>query len=280
MKALFLLSTLLLIFAMAPAAQAQRCTNSQFKGVYGAIAKGEFISTPNIPSGPTTRIGRVTPDGRGHSHIEATTSLNGIVLSEEYDGTYNIHPDCTADVILNIPFPGVPQPIPFTFKGVVSDNFNQMDIFLVSPAGSTVGLTLRQQSGGESYGRSSEGHGCSLRDLNRGYALDLRGTVGNPLSSDSFHVLGRLDFDGRGTFAGSASFSTAGNIQSPVPLVGTYTMDRSCKFTMTLAGNGWVFSGMLIDGGDGAVLIHSGPTVPYNGFNVVGSVLSGTLKQQ
>lgn len=271
MKAFLTFTSLAFLISIAPAAQAQNCSNSQFKGVYGAIAKGEFIAgLPDPLNGPTTRIGRVTPDGNGNSHIEAVTSLNGIVLQEQYDGTYTVHPDCTVDVVLNIPFPGVGI-IPFAFTGVLSDNFQQMDMALVNPPGSTVGLTLRQQN------RAN----CSVHDLNGGYTMDLRGTFGNPGPYVPFHGLGRIVFDGKGAFSGQATLSTNGSIQSPAPLAGTYAVTPSCKLTMTLAGEGgFVFSGMLIDNSTGADLIVSGPTFQVDGFDVVGAVVSGTLKKQ
>ena len=99
------------------------CNNARFKGVYSALAKGEF----NLPllgplNGPTTRIGRVQVDGKGNSEISAITSLNGVVLKESYEGNYTIYPDCTSKVVLLIPFPGAGM-LRFEFAGVVSDDF-------------------------------------------------------------------------------------------------------------------------------------------------------------
>jgi hypothetical protein len=245
------------------------CGNAQFKGVYGALAKGEF----NLPllgplNGPTTRIGRVQVDGLGHSEISAITSLNGTVLKESYEGNYTIFADCTDAVVLNIPFPGVGF-IPFSFAGIVSDNFQQMDIQLVNPQGSTVGLTLRRQG---------DDTNCSVQDLNGGYAVDLRGYT-NLLTppATSFYRLGRVAFDGKGGFVAQTNTSTAGVI-SPDNFAGSYSMDRSCFFTMSFGNEQW--TGLMRDNSTNAVLIVSGPVLTSDQPLPLGVVVSGTLTKQ
>ena len=106
---------------------------------------GDFVATaPVIPNGPTARVGRVEADGDGNSTIQATLSLNGAILKEDYGGTYVINPDCTVNVTLMIPFPGAPGPIPFRFSGMLSDDGHQMDIILLDPPGTTVRIILRK----------------------------------------------------------------------------------------------------------------------------------------
>jgi len=245
------------------------CANAQFKGVYGAIAKGEF----NLPAlgplnGPTTRIGRVQVDGKGNSEISAITSLNGIVLKESYEGEYTIYPDCTAKVVLLIPFPGVGF-IPFEFSGVVSDNFHQMDIQLVNPQGTTVGLTLRRQ-GDETN--------CSARDLDGGYAIDLRGQT-NLLTPPStpFYRLGRVVFDGNRSFTAQTHTSTAGVIAAE-NFAGSYEVDRNCFFTMKFGSEEW--TGLIRDNSTNAVVIVSGPVLTTIDPIVLGVVIAGTLTKQ
>jgi hypothetical protein len=245
------------------------CGNAQFKGVYGALALGEF----NLPAlgslnGPTTRIGRVQVDGLGNSEISAITSLNGTLLKESYEGNYTIFPDCTDAVVLNIPFPGVGF-IPFSFTGIVSDSFQQMDIQLVNPQGSTVGLTLRRQG---------DDTNCSVQDLNGGYAVNLRGYT-NLLTppATSFFRLGRIVFDGQGGFVAQTNTSTAGVI-APDNFVGSYSMDRSCFFTMSFGDQQW--TGLMRDNSINAVLIVSGPVLSSADPLPLGVVVSGTLTKQ
>ena len=245
------------------------CGNAQFKGVYGAIAKGEFNLAALGPlNGPTTRIGRVQVDGLGNSEISAITSLNGIVLKESYEGHYTISADCIADVVLLIPFPGVGF-IPFQFAGVVSDKFNQMDIQLVNPQGSTVGLTLRRQA---------DETNCSTRDLDGGYAIDLRGYT-NLLTPPAtpFFRLGRVVFDGNGGFTAQTNTSTAGAIAAD-NFSGSYEVDRSCFFTMKFGKEEW--TGLIRDNSTNAVVIVSGPVLTTIDPIPLGVVISGTLTKQ
>ena len=249
--------------------QALTCNNSRFKGVYGAIAKGEFNLAALGPlNGPTTRIGRVQVDGLGNSEISAITSLNGFVLKESYEGHYSINSDCVVDVVLLIPFPGVGF-IPFQFAGVVSDNFNQMDIQLVNPPGSTVGLTLRRQ-GDETN--------CSARDLSGGYAIDLRG-ITNLLTPPAtpFFRLGRVVFDGNSRFTAQTNTSTAGAIAAD-NFSGTYEVERNCFFKMTYGTEEW--TGLIRDNSTNAVVIVSGPVLTTIDPIPLGVVVAGTLTKQ
>ena len=176
MKTLFGTSLMAFSLMALPGAQAQNCSEAQFKGVYSALAKGEFLSGIPVPPqllGPTTRVARVEVDGKGNSKLRAITSLNGIVINEEYGGIYTVNSDCTTTTTLFIPFPdgkGGNVIVPFTFIGVLSDNFQQLDIMLLDPTGSTIIINLRQQN------RAN----CSARDLSGGYRVEMRGFTGLP----------------------------------------------------------------------------------------------------
>jgi hypothetical protein len=252
-----------------PGAQAQNCTNSQFKGVYSALARGEFLAGLPAPLlGPTTRIGRVEVDGQGHSSIRAITSLNGLELSEVYTGMYSTNPDCTGSVTLNIPFPGFPDPLPFTFNAVLSDNFQQLDMILVNPPGSTVVISLRQQNKAN----------CSANDLNGGYVVNMAGVDG----AVPFARLGRVVFDGTGSFSAGTTVSKGGEILTET-LDGMYTVASSCELTMSYilpaeVVNTW--SGVLMNNSAGANVMVTGPTVPAGDFAFLGNVLAGTLVKQ
>ena len=260
MKTLFVAPMLILGLVAPPRAHAQKCQNSQYKGVYSALALGDFITLPGLPPpllGPTTRLGRVEVDGKGNAKVHAITSLNGFILEEDYTGTYVVYPDCTIDVILNIPFPGAGI-IPFQFKGVFSENLQQLDIMLVNPPGSTVTLTLTQQN------RAN----CTSNDLSGGYAVNMRGYTGLPVSPTLFSRLGRLQFNGVDGFSAETFTSSGGTIAAD-NFSGTYSVDPSCAFTMSYAGNIW--SGVLMDNSSEANIMLTNPG---------GTTVSGTLKKQ
>ncbi len=256
------LSTAAIAALLPLAALAQECSNADFKGVYGALAQGSFISPPpGIPAGPTVRVGRVEVDGKGGAAIKATLSLAGVVLDEDYGGTYAIAPDCSATVTLLIPFPGVPQPVPFKFTGVLSDEGRQQDIALVEPPGTTVRITLRKQ-------RKPV---CSASDLTGAYALNMSGAtlfqIGYP--QGEFSRVGRIEFDGKGAFTATTQASQAGR---PVAekFGGTYAVDAACtfriSFSLSLIPDRW--NGVIADGGARAYVMQAAPA---------GSAVAGTL---
>lgn len=242
---------------------AQECGNSDFKGVFGAQASGSFLGTPGIPPGPTVRAGRVEVDGKGKASIKAVLSLAGLILQEDYGGTYTIAPDCTAAVTLLIPFPGVPSPIPFKFTGVLSDDGEQQDLILIDPPGTTVRITLRKQ-------RKTR---CSNTDLAGPYAVNMAGTalfqVGLPPNSE-FARVGKIEFDGKGGFTAATRASRAGNLVTE-DLGGTYEVAADCTFSMSyrdLFTHTW--SGMLTDNSSAGYLINSAPA---------GAAIAGSIRQ-
>lgn len=259
-------SLLTAALAAAPLARADRdCRVSDFRGVYSAIASGEFIATPpGIPEGPTARVGRVEVDGYGGASIRATLSLSGFILKEEYGGSYTVNPDCTMLVTLLIPFPGVPAPVPFRFFGMLAEDARELAILLLDPPGSSVRIVLRKQ-------RKDD---CANSDLNGAFLLNMSGVnVAQPgLRPGPFARVGRMRFDGKGGFTAAARASSAGQI-SEEAFNGTYTVDPSCTFSLLfkLREQPFEWSGMLKDTGGGADVLVSSPP---------GAVITGTLKQQ
>jgi hypothetical protein len=278
MKRLFGTSLIALALMTATSVQAQNCSVAQFKGVYSALAKGEFLSGIPVPPqllGPTTRVARVEVDGKGNSKLRAITSLNGVVINEEYGGIYTVNPDCTTTTTLFIPFPdgkGGNVIVPFTFSGVLSDNFQQLDIMLLDPTGSTIIINLRQQNKAN----------CSVGDLSGGYRVEMRGFTGLPFGPAlPFARLGRIAFDGKGSFSAQTNISNGGAISTDA-FSGSYTVDSSCEFTIQYGGNTW--AGMLMDNSTGANVMVTGPTIipapPFPPLPVAGVVISGTLEKQ
>lgn len=245
------------------------CTTSDYKGVFSAVALGEFISTPpGIPVGPTARIGRVEADGNGNARIHAVLSLNGVILEEDYGGLYSVKQDCTMEVVLMIPFPGVPAPVPFRFSGMLADGGREAVIILLDPPGSTVRIALRKQR------RET----CSVMDLLGSYALNMSGSnVFQPgMSPGAFARVGRVQFDlafGRlPAFRATTQASFGGRIVAE-DFSGQYSVDAQCNVVMSYStpDNSHVWSGMIMDDGAGVNLIVKAPA---------GAVITGTLKAQ
>ena len=144
-------------------------------------------------------------------------------------------------------------------------------MILVNPPGSTIIISLRQQNKGS----------CSVGDLNGGYTIEMRGTTGLPAGpAVPFARLGRVVFDGQGTFSTQSTVSSGGKL-GPDNFSGSYTVQSSCEFTMNYGG-GNTWAGVLMDKSTAANIMVTGPTVfpPGIPFPVAGLVVSGTLRKQ
>jgi hypothetical protein len=240
------------------------CRNSDYRGVFGAVALGDFITPPpGIPAGPTVRIGRVEADGNGNASIRATLSLNGVIVREDYGGTYSINPDCTVNVTLLIPFPGAPAPIPFKFFGMLADDGRELGIILLEPAGTSVRITLRKQRHDD----------CANGDLSGGYLLNMSGVNAflPNVAQGHFARLGRVKFDGKGAFTANTRVSYAGRIVEE-SFAGVYSVDSNCTVSMAYTlGQPFTWSGMIRDNSAAVDFMVSEP---------MGAAITGSLKQQ
>jgi hypothetical protein len=203
----------------------------------------------------------VQVDGNGNATITATLSLDGIIIQENYGGTYSIAPDCTASVILQVPFPGYPAPVPFHFSGMLANNGQTMNLILVNPTGTDIRIYLTKQ-------RKTV---CTSNNLNGDYALTMSGTIisGFMLAPGLFARVGKVTFDGVSNFTASVQTSYGGTIE-PETFAGTYAVSANCSFTTSFSLNstasGWF--GVLEDTVSGANIIQASPS---------GAVVTGIL---
>jgi hypothetical protein len=282
---------LLAVFAIAPSVQAAPgCSNKDFSGVYGMIAKGNILGVIlpafNPTIGPVIRVSRVMADGNGHVQADSNASYNGFFLHELFAGTYTILTDCTIryDLIVPLPFicassnnhPAcaggdsfVGVPVPFVFVGSVVEGGADIAIALASPNGATVRVHLQRQRANPLDAEPV----CSLKDLSGIYQVDMDGSVINqgPLLAGPFTRAGSLTFDGKGTFSGTTftNYVYSGAASTEL-LTGTYTVASGCTFNMTysLGGHTYGWLGVLTHGGLSANVMVSSPP---------GAVIGGTL---
>jgi len=82
------------------------CSNASLQGSFGFTSAGTLFALPAPFAGPFGEIGRQTFDGKGDTEGTATLSANGnIVKGVNWQGTYEVNPDCTGSMtILILPF--------------------------------------------------------------------------------------------------------------------------------------------------------------------------------
>jgi len=250
---------------LAPARlHAQICLNSDYRGVYSALVVGDFLQQPpGFPPGPNARLGRVESDGNGNATIHAILSFNGAIFTEDYDGLYTVNRDCTMDVTLFVLFPGFPDPIPFQFRGMLADHYKEVALLLLNPPGTTFRILLRKQP--KNF--------CTNNDLKGSYLLNMSGdNVFVPyLSPGPAARVGKVIFDGAGTFKANTNASYAGSVLEE-NFSGTYSVDAKCLFTLSYElQEPYQLTGMLMDNSEGAKLIQNQPQ---------GMVITGTLAKE
>lgn len=115
------------------------CSNRTLTGRYGM--KGEGL----VPSGPPpaqlvpfAMVGIQTLDGEGNLTDAATTSLNGVVMTNVNHGTYTVNEDCTGTYIVNISVP----PFQVNHHLVVVDKGNEF--YLIASRGAVLTFTAKR----------------------------------------------------------------------------------------------------------------------------------------
>jgi hypothetical protein len=94
-----------------------------------AAAEGNWSFTDNgtvIGVGPRTAVGVFTLDGNGNLlNGKATSSLDGVVESETFSGTYTANPDCTGSFDVKI-YSGGSELFEVTIFASFDDNLKQV----------------------------------------------------------------------------------------------------------------------------------------------------------
>jgi hypothetical protein len=267
------------------------CSNRDFNGEYGTIARGTLFMLPPVFAplvGPAIRVARTTADGNGHVFEAGYISYNGNIIHDSFSGTYTVGPDCTMvinwlealPIIVNGVVVQFSPSVPIQFFGALAVDGSDASVGITSvlagPPGGIIRVHMHRQN---KDGGSDNDHSlaCSARNLSGGYQLDMYGDVIDtsrypwPPSSPilSFMREGRLSFDGKGEFTGDTSANYGGLSIVHETLNGTYSIDSSCNVTMlSTSGAPYTWRGAITEGGEGAVLLVTSPD---------GAVIGGTL---
>jgi len=274
---------------------APACSNRDFVGEYGTLARGSlFLLPPGFEPllGPVMKVARTIADGNGNVSEVSFASYNVHIFPEApYSGTYTVNPDCTIvfnwlntlPIIVGGSIVGFSPHIPLQFTGALANGGSDVLVRIASVAGGPPGSFIRvhMQRQQPAASDDSQNSACSERNLSGGYQLDMFGDVTDisrypwpplPFPLFSFSRQGTLSFDGKGGFTGDTSASYGGISVVQESLKGTYSIDSSCNVTMlSTSGAPFTWRGPITQGGDGADLMITSPD---------GAVIGGTLLRQ
>src|SRR5262249_8172270 len=146
-------------------------------------------------SGPFSRVGIMTADGRGGVHFSTLALYNGINFGlESFNGTYTVNSDCTADFHV-----AVPQPVNtgIEFKGQIAQGGDDVSFILVNsdspstvpPLSTVVGFARQRQFGN-----------CSVKGIGGTWRIEINGFRNLPPfgTGTPYRQLGQLVLNGSG----------------------------------------------------------------------------------
>jgi hypothetical protein len=119
----------------ALADDSQPCSNATLHGSYAFTESGSIVGI-----GPVAVAGVFKADGKGSLMATDTVSLNGEIISENLNFTYQVNTDCTGGAS------SVPGQEPAHFNFVIV-NFGQRVMGIHTDPGTTLILKARQQFG-------------------------------------------------------------------------------------------------------------------------------------
>lgn len=85
--------------ASGDAAASFPCNDRTIQGTYGTNLTG-FVSPDGVTQVPLTQVGLFQLDGQGSLTGTDTASIGGQILEREFNGTYEVDPDCTLTVVV------------------------------------------------------------------------------------------------------------------------------------------------------------------------------------
>lgn len=213
--AILLFAAMLVCSSAAQAATT--CTNASVSGVYGISTVGTGL---NGSSQPASSIYQITADGNGNVTGTATKSIDGMIVTFTFAGTYSVASNCTGTAIFTN------QNGDIEHDNFVLDNANR-GAFLIQTDAVHV-----QSSVAVAEGTAR----CSNAGVAHTFAAQLTGLV-NGVGQVAF--MGQLTLNAKlGTISGTASLSQNGTITSSVPVTGTYQINSDCTGSAVITPQG------------------------------------------
>jgi hypothetical protein len=120
------------------------CSNTTVHGSYAFTESGSILDI-----GPVAVAGVFQADGKGNLTTADTVSLNGQIIQENLNFTYQVNPDCTGSAS------SVPGQEPAHFNFVIINRGEQL-VGIHTDPGTTLILKARQQFGKDAGAEAEE----------------------------------------------------------------------------------------------------------------------------
>jgi len=207
-----LLATALVLLVGGNLGAAERglsCSPADLNGAFATLPQGVILGGPL--AGHFVGVGLLTFDGKSKWTGTASSSFNGgIIPVFTVAGDFTVTSDCFIsihDTVLDIRFEGY-----FTK--------DKKEAMFVESDNGTVTTNVLHRLPPTS---------CRTRDLSGEWEIQATGTV---VGAGQYAQIGRLTFDGNGSFSGKTGSSTAGSFVRH-DVTGTYVMNADCTFAAT-----------------------------------------------
>ncbi len=226
---------ILVSLIVATGSASAACSNSNLNGPFGFSLRA--VSSPVI------NVGTFTADGAGNiSSGQLTQSINGVISSVTFSGTYAVKNDCTGTI---------------TTTDSVS---NARDFFVVLSGPNKNAVTLLENDPGLTASGVARAQGVGVCSLTGGktqaFSARLDGLVGSAPET----IVGKFATNGSGAVAvGTAVLDLGGTYHKPSPVTGTYTSNSNCSGTMqiTFGGTTYNFNYTAVDAVRQLILIET-----------------------
>lgn len=259
----------------------QPCRTSDVNGTYAFLANGAVL-VPGAPiSGPFSRVGTLTADGKGGIHFATLALYNGVNFGlESFGGTYSVTSDCAFDMHVAVPAPVFANA---EFKGQIALGGDDLAFMLVNTDGPPAISTVA------GFGQARNRRSCVSETIGGSWRMEINGTSNIPptpgLPGTPYRQVGQFVLDGKAGLLASFVTSTNGLISNDTG-AGTYKVNSDCTFDLnyTIGTTPYSIRGSVIDQ-DNAFLGLNLPGVqanvpPFGPVIITGAVATGKMVRQ
>jgi hypothetical protein len=209
-KRLIIFALSAVTFAVAP--QALKAADEALCPLGNETLHGNYMSRGmgTRVVGPITAVGRIDYDGQGNFVNPTTASVNGVISTSTEIGTYTVNSDCTGSEVAT-------DGAHYNF--VITPDGSRFDWISTVPGRVVSGTAIRLT-------RRLDDVLCPLGNetLHGNYISRATGTI---VGVGPITAVGRIDYDGQGSFVNPFTASVNGVI-SEATEIGTYTVNSDC----------------------------------------------------